>query len=364
MTTYNEENERVKREYMEHLRGAMGLSDATVDAVAKAIHRFEVFTKFRSFRKFHIDQAKAFRIQLTATKSSVTGKPLSHITLLHTLNALRTFFNWLAGRPGYKSRISYSDAAYFRLSERDERIARAVREQPAPTVAQIHSVLAAMPSQSDVERRNRALVAFTLLTGIRDGAMASLKIKHVHLARGEVDLDAREVKTKFAKSFKVCFFPVGGQARRIVEEWIAFLREAKLWSDNDPLFPAAAVAVGAGRQFEVTGFSRSHWANATPIRKIFRNAFALAGLPYFNPHSLRKTLVQLGEQLCSGPEQFKAWSQNLGHEDVMVTYRSYGTTPHSRQAEIINGLKQLNNVEMDPTMALRALEKMIRSRSA
>ena len=29
-------------------------------------------------------------------------------------------------------------------------------------------------------------------------------------------------KTKFAKSFKVCFFPVGGQAHGIVKEWIAF----------------------------------------------------------------------------------------------------------------------------------------------
>jgi hypothetical protein len=39
-----------------------------------------------------------------------------------------------------------------------------------------------------------------------------------------------------------------------------------------------------------------------------------AGLPYANPHSFRKTLVQIGERLCHTPEEFKAWSQNLGHE--------------------------------------------------
>jgi hypothetical protein len=44
-----------------------------------------------------------------------------------TLNALRAFFLWLAGRPGYRSRISYSDADYFRLSEKDTRIALSVR---------------------------------------------------------------------------------------------------------------------------------------------------------------------------------------------------------------------------------------------
>ncbi len=227
MTKHNAENERIKREYVEYLRGAMGLCETTIDAATKAIQRFEVFTKFRSFRKFHVEQAKAFRRELTETKSKATGKPLSHGTLLQTANALRTFFTWLADRPGYKSRISYSDAAYFRISEKEERIARAVREQPVPTVQQIHAVLVAMPCETDIQLRNRALVAFTLLTGIRDGALISLKIKHVDLARGEVDLDAREVKTKFAKSFRTCFFPVGGQARRIVEAWVAFLRDVK-----------------------------------------------------------------------------------------------------------------------------------------
>jgi hypothetical protein len=30
-------------------------------------------------------------------------------------------------------------------------------------------------------------------------------------------------------------------------------------------------------------------------------------------HSLRSTLAQVGEQRCQTPEEFKAWSQNLGH---------------------------------------------------
>jgi integrase len=101
------------------------------------------------------------------------------------------------------------------------------------------------------------LLAFILLTGIRDGAVASLKIKHVNLTRGEVDLDAREVKTKFAKSFRVCFFPVGGDAGGIVEQWVTFLRETKNCSIDDPLFPATAVVNRANRQFQAAGLSKS-----------------------------------------------------------------------------------------------------------
>jgi hypothetical protein len=33
--------------------------------------------------------------------------------------------------------------------------------------------------------------------------------------------------------------------------------------------------------------------------------------------SLHNTLVRLGQDLCQPPEEFKAWSQNLGHEKVL-----------------------------------------------
>jgi hypothetical protein len=58
----------------------------------------------------------------------------------------------------------------------------------------------------------------------------------------------------------------------------------------------------------------------------------------FNPHSLRSTLVQLGELLCRTPEDFKAWSQNLGHEEVLTTFRSYGAVGTRRQCEIIRNV--------------------------
>ena len=47
-------------------------------------------------------------------------------------------------------------------------IATAHREQKVPTLDQIKHVINTMPTETDIERRNRALVAFTLLTGARD----------------------------------------------------------------------------------------------------------------------------------------------------------------------------------------------------
>jgi len=179
------------------------------------------------------------------------------------------------------------------------RVATARRERAYPTLEQVKRVITVMPHASDVEQRNRALVAFALLTGARDSAMASLKLKHIDLTSDRVNQDAREVNTKNSKTFPTFFFPVGGEIRQIVEEWVTHLREQKLWGIDDPLFPATHTVVGASHQFEVVGLKREHWRTSAPIRGIFRQAFEGAGLPYFNPHSLRKTLVTLGQTLCA-----------------------------------------------------------------
>jgi len=123
-----------------------------------------------------------------------------------------------------------------------------------------------------------------------------------------------------------------------VVDWVAYLRQEKLWGLDDPLFPATKIVVGGSRHFEASGLHRKHWGSAGPIRKIFKEALAAAGLPYFNPHSFRKTLALLGGQICKSPEEYKAWRQNLGHENVLTTFSSYGDVARHRQAEIIRGL--------------------------
>jgi integrase len=287
---------------------------------------------------FRLEQAIGFKKRLAEQKGQRSEKELSKATLHATLTQLRRFFQWLAWEPGYKSCLSYTDAEYFNLSDKDTRIARARREQKVPTLEQIRHVINSMPVATEIEQRNRALIAFTLLTGARDSAIASIKLKHVDLTVGSVDQDAREVNTKFGKTFTTFFFPVGDEIRRIVAEWMLILRQNKLWGNEDPLFPSTRIALGATRQFEASGIERRHWKSAAAIRAIFREAFVGAGLPYFNPHSFRNTLVQLGQALCESPEQLKAWSQNLGHEKVLTTLMSYGEVGYQRQGEIIREL--------------------------
>lgn len=302
------------------------------------LNRFEVYTKFRDFKTFHFQQAIAFKRHLAEQKNSQTGKPLSKAILNGMLAHLKRFFHWLTGQPGYKSRLQYSGVEYFSLSEKDKQIATTKREKPVPTLEQIKHVIESMPYDNEIEKRNCALIAFTILTGVRDSAIASMMLKHVDLKEGNVYQDARDVNTKYSKSITTYFFPVGDEIRQIVLDWLMFLRENKLWGNGDPLFLATRVVLGESHRFEVAGLDREYWSSASLIRTIFREVFTKAGLQNFNPHSFRNTLTLFGETRCKTNEEFKAWSQNLGHGGVLVTFNSYGNVSSHRQGEIIRSL--------------------------
>ena len=338
MRKHSPENERIKRQYFAYLKEAKRHSEPTVDAAAKALHRFEIYTKYRDFKAFHTEQAIAFKKHLAEQKAEQSGEKLSKATLYATLTQLKRFFQWLAWQPGYKSRFQYSDAEYFNLSDKDTRIATAQREQRAPTLEQIKYVIHTMATKTEIDRRNRALIAFTILTGARDSAIASMKLKHVDLIASSVHQDARDVKTKFSKTFNTFFFPGGRGSLPNCEGVGVLSSEDKLWGNDDPLFPSTRIALDVNHQFGVAGLDRAHWSSASPIRAIFREAFVSAGLPYFNPHSFRNTLVRLGQDVCKSPEEFKAWSQNLGHEKVLTTFLSYGEVACQRQGEILRRL--------------------------
>jgi hypothetical protein len=49
-------------------------------------------------------------------------------------------------------------------------------------------------------------------------------------------------------------------------------------------------------------------------------------------------LARLGQVRCRTPEEMKAWSQNLGHEQMLTTFTSYGRIEEHRQGEIIKAL--------------------------
>ena len=338
MTTINAANERIKRDYFRYLREALGRDEATIDGVAKSLARFEEATTARDFKRFHREQAVAFKARLAAAVNLRTGEWLSKATVLATMRDLRAFFMWLAREPGFRKHIAYADADYFNLPDKDVAVARARRESRVPTLDQVRRVIATMPAGTVLERRNRALIAFAMLTGARIAALASFRLGHVDMVEGFVEQDARSVRTKAAKTFRTYFMPVDMDALAIVAEWVDELGRDHLWGPDDPLFPATEMGLAPDGSFAPVGLSRRGWASSEPVRDIYRLAFRAADLPYFTPHSFRAMLVRHAMTLDLSPVAMKAWSQNLGHADVLTTFTSYGSVPVHRQGELVRSI--------------------------
>jgi integrase len=338
MAKHSSHNLRAKRNYMLWLKDAKGHSEASIDKAAAAIDRYEDYVKGADFRAFHVEKPRGFKRHLTAARNAKTGAPLGRGTLDATLRDVMAFFRWLADQPGYRSRVRHPDVTYFTPDRRSTRAAHGGCWKPHPSPEQLQHVLAQMPSDTAIERRNRAAVAFLFLTGSRETAAISIRLSHIDLAARCVHFDGRTVDTKFGKSFTTTFFPVGEAAERIVAEWIAELRRDHLWGPSDPFLPRTRIALGPDGGFQVAGLDRAPWAKAKPLAQLFKDAFAAAGLPPFPPHRVRDTIAEMAREFCRSPEDYKAWSQNLGHADVLTTFTSYGSVAPGRQADVMRAI--------------------------
>ena len=338
MAKRNVDNLRIKRKYLVWLKDAKGFSDATIDKAAASMDRYEAYVKGTDFRGFHVEKARGFKRHLTTVRNEKTRAPLANGTIDGALRDLKAFFGWLADQSGYRSRIRHADAAYFTPDRKSSRAAHGGCWKPHPSPEQVLHVLSRMPAETVFQRRDRALIAFLFLTASREGAAITIRLNHVDLATRCVHFDARSVDTKAGKSFTTGFYPVGEMPERILSDWIAELRRDHLWGPTDPLFPKAKVGCGASGGFQAIGLDRAPWASASKLATIFKEAFRATGLPPFSPHRVRDTVAEMARDFCRTPEEYKAWSQNMGHENALTTFMSYGSVAPGRQNEVIRFL--------------------------
>ena len=194
-----------------------------------------------------------------------------------------------------------------------------------------------MPETNPREKRDKAIFALLCLTGVRVGALISLRIKHVDLVEKSVTQNPREVATKFGKSLHTFFAKDFPEAEAALSIWMEYLEDEALFGPDDPLFLATAIAPLSNTGFAADGFERRAWKTSEPVRKIVNGAFAAASLPGFGPHAFRHMLARHGAKTSNSVVELVALSQNLGHIDVLITLRSYGQIDRDTQRRLITG---------------------------
>ncbi len=345
MSKIRYQNEKMKRKYFDWAKGALGLSIKTLQIKESALWKYDEFSKHQDYRKFNSDLAKGFKKWLETKKNTKTGNSLSKSSQYHVLRHVNEFFNWLSLQSTYKSKIRLDDVAYLRLSKADTKIATASKLPKYPTLNYIKK-LCEFDVVSEIDKRDRALIAFTALSGMRDLAIVTLPIGCFDVNKLQVEQDpSKGVKTKFSKTIYTTLFRFDEVLVKYVVDWYYYLRDEKLFDNSKPLFPSTNIEQVSKDQhsFTATGVSSEFWANTSPMRKIFRARMESQNLEYYSPHKFRHFAISEANKHAMGAEQMKAISQNVGHERLTTTFYGYGAIDNYRVADIIGGMDFTEN---------------------
>jgi integrase/recombinase XerD len=353
------ENEQIKREFFEHLKGAEGFAKTSVSTFAQAIGQWQLFTNDDDFGTFDKSKASGFCDWLASRETKTKAGKLSVVTQYNYLRRLKRFFTWLADQPGFKSKILKNDIEFLRLSRKDALIARSGTTKTMPTFEEVKAIIESIEIKNEIDRRDRALISFALITGCRISAIVSLKMKNFDKVKKLIDQNPGDgVRTKNSKKILTTFFSIGWDApEQYFMEWYEYL-EKKGFGPEDPLFPVTKGEVGSAYSKENVG--KAFWSDSGAARKIFWKRCMNAGLPYFHPHSFRHLVVNILSKTRLTEEEKRAISLNLGHANVGTTFGSYGYGSMNEEdaVKIVQRLKDYQGSE-NGASPLTAEEKAV-----
>lgn len=338
MIKVNIKNEVVKRKFFKWIKEANGCCDSTVNSIEKAILIYEDFTRLADFATFNSGKAIEFKKWLQERK--VKNKSLSTTTYCTYLRYLRKFFLWLSWQPNYKSKITVDTVDYLKATEKEERIATQYIPRNFPALEYVIKLAGSINALTEIDKRDRAMISFALLSGMRDKAIVSLPLGCFDENNLTINQSPKlGVQTKFSKHILTMLFVFDDKLLRYLIEWVEILK-SKGYGSQDPLFPRAKTDKGKeDLSFETASdVEPLFWQGTGRIREIFKKRSQEAGLPYFPPHTFRHLAVDLALKSCKTGEEIKAISQNFGHEHTATTLCSYANFAPPRLSEIIKNM--------------------------
>lgn len=351
----NSKNEKMKRLFKRYCEGPKGSSEKTIGFYLNAICLYEKFTEYECFSKFNDDQAVKFRESLINCENK---KALS--TVYDYLRYLKIFFTWLSTQTGFKKAIKNEHVEYLRLSRQQTEMALTPQRERYPSLEIVQKVVHSMPANTVLELRDRAIISFTLLSGMRDKAIITLPLKCFDPQSYEVYHDVKSgVKSKFSKTHQTYLFQFDEKMINYILDWYNYLIKDELYTPSDPFFPRNKVEQSEfSKSFVSNSIEPKFWQTTSSITEIFKQRFEQAGMEYYSPHTFRHLANNLTKKACSSMEEFQAVSQNFGHQNIGTTFSSYGRLPANQVKEAIQSL-DFSGKKKKINVTMSKLEKLL-----
>jgi integrase len=266
-------------------------------------------------------------------------RDLSPAYLDKLLGISRAFLTWARERdPERDAAVKVEWIAGLRSRRGPGRIV----ERELYSIDQVRRLVDFAPA-SLIERRDRAMVAFLFLSGMRAGAFVSLPVRSVVLDYCPVPehpaiILVRQwpdwgVRTKNQKAANTYLLPHPDleDLREIVRAWhtevLEGVGERGMWW---------ALLEPDGETFSLVQEPGDNRRNGLARR--LRWLCDRAGVTYMSPHKLRHGHIVWAEGRCRSIVEFKAVSQNVMHESMSLTDTRYSVLTEGELAQRLAGL--------------------------
>ena len=192
------------------------------------------------------------------------------------------------------------------------------------------------PENNVIDKRDKALLCFLLLSAGRIDAIRTAPICSFNTKNYDfIQNPQLGMKTKFSKYIDSTLFRFKQEYIDIIVNWVNLLVKDYKFGKSAPLFPKITVDYKDTSKYIVT---KEFYKNQGSISSILRKRFKNIGQKGYSAHKFRHLALDTALGLVKNGKQFKAVTQNVGHESVTTVMKSYANMKPQEYKKIVKDL--------------------------
>lgn len=302
----------------------MSYDEKTVKQYKDDIWDYWEKTGFENLKDFNADKAKLYRRSIQGSMQTKHQK----------MNRVAEFFRWIFGKKVTKPDISEA-LKVLQLTNAEKGLLSKHKIRKYPTLDEFNEIID-FPVNNDIDRRDKALLCFLLLSAGRVDAVRTLPLGALNPKTLDLVQDPTEgVHTKRNKYIIGTLFRFDEVYTDIIRDWLQFLTEIKHFKATDPLFPKL---VPSEENSALYVLSNEFYSSKSKINEIVASRCIDKDIPAYSAHEFRHLAVDTAFRLARNGREIKAISQNVGHAYLTITLRQYANMQPQEYMEIIKGL--------------------------
>ncbi|MFW6347589.1 MAG: site-specific tyrosine recombinase/integron integrase [Cyclonatronaceae bacterium] len=227
---------RIIEKYLTYLRIERNASPHTIKSYRKDLGDFSTFLQQEELQSFK-DITQITRFTIRAWMGHLSDAGMAKSTIGRKISCLKSFFKYTFAR----GITEENPAARVSVPKKEKRLPTSIQQ------ADISRMFDLMPSETDWDVQNRAIMELFYATGIRLSELVSINVRDVNMSSDFIRI--------MGKGSKERYVPYGGSAREVLLQWIR-LRRKYIATDAPEADKSALFLSKSGRRIYTVAVQR------------------------------------------------------------------------------------------------------------